>query len=205
MSKLQTQDPEFIAKLSIELSNNAGSANAVSVDSHLLPGWALQYNLHNPENFEDAATAGDWYSPEDIFEYYENPFVNPKELLVSSWSEDDSFVIANNEDLSALQTLIKNHLQFDESILKFFINYTFSGGGAYASKEHFEYAMHDIGKVQGVNFAHEMFIKKLVQLNEIYLVPDTETLLLRFSVAWDEEHGLHVLWKIDGTLSVIEM
>lgn len=201
MEILNMDDAQFLEKLSAALTVNADS---VKVRSTVLPDWAQRFNIYNPENFIDPATAGDWYDATENFEHFDTPFVDPAVIEISSGVSLKTNAGEQTLNLTALSTFIAEKDKYEKLLLEFFVRYTFLNGGAYAAGEHFTFAMNSINTLESTNFTQETFIKNLVQLREIQILNEAGELRFHFSVAWDEEHGIYLTEK-NGEIVVIEL
>ena len=180
--KLNISDPQFFS--TIKTLFNQDSREEIRVDNFICKDWNVFYDLGNPENFEDPEAAPEWYDSSDVYEYYKSPFCNSSSIHFYSADKIS--------DIGALEDLIEKKESYESKLLDFFVHYTFGAGGAYAAKEHFEYARKTIELLHDTKVTEKEFIKQNVCLDTVIICNSPDKIKLHFHCGWDSEHGVVV-------------
>lgn len=175
-----------------EQNENFGEID-LEVSNFIFKDWNVYYNLYNPENFEDPENSHEWYDDSDVYDYYEEPYSNPKKVIFYSSEKVKSF--------KSVEELINKSTEVEKKILAYIVHSTFGSGGAYAAAKRYEYAKRTMEILHKVNFTNEEFIKRNLCINTICIGQEDE-LELVFDCSWDEEHGLKILLKNNKIKSV---
>ncbi|MEM9822937.1 MAG: hypothetical protein AAF985_17790, partial [Bacteroidota bacterium] len=168
----------------IRQQNEASGEIDLEVKSFICVDWNVDYNLHNPENFEDPEHPPVWYDPEMVYEYYEKPYLANSKINIYASRKINNF--------DTLIALIEEAKKIEHNLLKAIVHYTFGDGGAYAASKYYRYAKRTMEILHDRTFEEEAFLMRNLRLSSISFGDKDRELRLHFDCSWDEEHGLTI-------------